>query len=297
MHQMVSPNAPACCGFAPLTIDHRSGLIDTCTQMGFVLIMSTTVESSEIDRSLLIEGLGKGLRVIESFSDENPRMTASEMGRLAGLTRTAARRYLMSLVHFGYADTDGKQYWLTPAVLRLGRSYLDAARLPRLVQPFLQRLSIQTGETANLSVLDGHEVVYLARSNSPRVVSIGFHAGARTPAHVVSPGLVSLSTFSPQKLDAWIAAHDFSRFTPQTVIDTDRFREAVNSVRQTGYAWVDQYIDVGLCGVAVALSDRQGRYVGALSITFQAQAYPGEAWRTRLLPALQDAAHVLRDVI
>src|SRR3977135_4114678 len=94
--------------------------------------------TSEIDRRLLIEGLGKGLRVIESFSDAPPRLTSTEAGALAGLTRTAARRYLVSLVHFGYADTDGKHYWLTPSVLRLGQSYLEAAPAPTLVQPFLQ---------------------------------------------------------------------------------------------------------------------------------------------------------------
>ena len=254
-------------------------------------------ETAAFDRSLLIEGLGKGLRVIESFSDEHPRMTASDAGRLTGLTRTAARRYLMSLVHFGYADTDGKHYWLTPAVLRLGRSYLDAARLPRLVEPFLQRLSMRTGETANLSVLDGHEVVYLARSNSPRVVSIGFHAGARMTAHLVSPGYVALAAFSPEKLEAWIATHEFSRFTPQTLADGEAFRAEIEATRLRGYAVADQYLDVGLLGLAVALSDRQGRYVGALSITCQGQAYPGKSYLTSLLPALQDAAQVLRAVI
>src|SRR6201996_1219204 len=174
------------------TIDHLSRLIDDWPNLGFYRSMPAR---KEIDRSLLIEGLGKGLRIIELFSDDHPRLTATEAGQLAGLTRTAARRYLMSLVHFGYADTDGKHYWLLPAVLRLGQSYLEAARLPRLVRPYLQQLSMQTGETANLGVLDGHEIVYLARSNSPRVVSIGFHAGARMPAHVVSPGFAILSTF------------------------------------------------------------------------------------------------------
>ena len=93
-----------------------------------------------------------------------------------GIPRTAARRHLLSLCHFGYAQTDGKFFWLAPRVLRLGQSYLGAARLPRLVQPFIQRLSMATGETVNVSVLDGHEVVYVARSNSPRLVSIGFHS-------------------------------------------------------------------------------------------------------------------------
>jgi IclR family transcriptional regulator, pca regulon regulatory protein len=251
----------------------------------------------DIDRKLLIEGLGKGLRVVESFSDEHARLTATEAGQRAGLTRTAARRYLVSLVHFGYAETDGKHYWLLPRVLRLGQSYLEAARLPRLVQPFLQRLSLQTGETANLSVLDGHEVVYLVRSNSPRVVSIGFHAGARMPAHVVSPGYVILSTFSKPRLDAWIAAHEFGRYTPHTITELARFRDGVLAARQLGYGAVSQFINVGLCGLAVALIDRKGRCVGALSITYQAQLYPGQSALEKLLPGLQDAAQAMRAIV
>lgn len=259
--------------------------------------MSLPAEPPEFDRSLLIEGLGKGLRVIEAFSDEHPRMTATEAGRLTGLTRTAARRYLMSLVHFGYADTDGKQYWLQPRVLRIGQSYLASARLPRLVQPFVQRLSMQTGETANLSVLDGHDVVYMVRSNAPRVVSIGFHSGARVPAHVVSPGYVILSTWTDAEVDAWIAEHDFSRFSPHTITDPEAFKASVMTARKLGYGSADQYIDMGLSGLAVPLTDRKGRCAGALSMTFQRHTYPDDEKVTRLLPALLDTAQVLRGII
>ncbi|WP_294000358.1 IclR family transcriptional regulator domain-containing protein [Sphaerotilus sp.] len=257
----------------------------------------TITETTGIDRSLLIEGLGKGLRMIEAFSDDWPRMTATEAGQRTGLTRTAARRYLVSLVHYGYAETDGKHYWLTPGVLRLGQSYLEAARLPRLVQPFLQRLSLQTGETANLSVLDGHEVVYLVRSNSPRIVSIGFHVGARLPAHVVSPGPAVLSTFTAAALDDWLERHHFVRFAPTTMTDPAQFRAAVTLAAQRGYGWAQQYVDPGLCGLAVPLSDRKGRCVGALSMTFQAQNYPEDTCLARLLPPLQDTASTLRAIL
>jgi IclR family pca regulon transcriptional regulator len=253
--------------------------------------------TAEIDKSLLIEGLGKGLRVIECFSDSHPRLTATQAAQLAGLTRTAARRYLLSLVHYGYADTDGKNYWLQPAILRLGRSYLEAARLPRLVQPFMQRVSQQTGETANLSVLDGRDIVYLTRSNSPRVVSIGFHPGARVPAHVVSPGFAILSTFSEGQLAAWFAGAAFGQFTPETITDPQRLRECVEHARRLGYWLADQYADIGLRGLAVPLKDRQGRCAGALSITFQSQAYPADTSLTRLLPGLQEVAQLLRGLI
>src|SRR4030095_17162280 len=129
--------------------------------------------SFEIDRKDLIEGLGKGLKVIEAFDDDHPRLTASETAAITGISRAAARRFLLSLCPFGYAATDGKHFWLSPRVLRLGQSYLGASRLPRLVQPFIQRASMQSGETVNMSVVDGHGV-YVARSKPPRYVYIGY---------------------------------------------------------------------------------------------------------------------------
>ena len=252
---------------------------------------------SAIDRKDLIEGLGRGLRMIEAFDDEHPRLSPSEAAARTGLTRTAARRYLLSLVHFGYADTDGRQFWLSPRVLRLGQSYLGAARLPRLVQPFIQRISMQCGETVNVSVLDGHEVVYVARSNPPRVVSIGYHAGARVPAHVVTPGVVMLGTLDDEPLDAWIAAHDFSVFTPQTVTDPDVFRQHARGARALGYWITEQQLDLGLCGIATALRDRKGECKGAVGMTLPSTAYTQDQLRERLLPLLQEAAQSLRPLL
>ena len=251
----------------------------------------------EIDRKDLIEGLGKGLSVIEAFDEDHSRLTPSEVAERTGITRTAARRYLLSLCHFGYAATDGKLFWLLPKVLRLGQSYLGAARLPRLVQPFIQRISMATGETVNFSVLDGHDVVYLARSNSPRVVSIGFHLGARAPAHVVSPGIVLLSTLTDAALDQWIAAHDFGHFTSHTVIEAVQFRADVLAARSLDYWVAEQQLDLGLRGLAVPMKDRKGECRGALGMTLQMSLMSREQVVERLLPPLREAAQALRPLI
>ncbi len=254
-------------------------------------------ERPAIDRSLLIEGLGKGLRLIQCFNADHPRLTATEAGRLTGMTRTAARRYLLSLVHYGYADTDGKHYWLLPTVLGLGQSYLEAARLPRLVQPALQRLSAQTGEAANLSVLDGHQVLYLVRSNSARLLAVGFQPGARAPAHVVSPGPVLLAAWSEAALEAWLAEHDFGRYTPATVTDPAQFRDAVSRARDEGHARIEQHAELGLAGLAVPLHDHRGHPVGALSITYPTPTWPEDSALRRLLPPLRETALALRSVL
>lgn len=250
-----------------------------------------------IDRKDLIEGLGKGLRVIEAFDDAHPRRTASDVAAATGLSRTAARRYLLSLVHFGYAASDGKLFWLTPRVLRLGQSYLSAARLPRLLQPFIQRIAMQCGETVNASVLDGHEVVYVARSNSTRLISIGHQIGARVPAHVVSPGVAMLATLSDEALEGWITDHEFSAFSGHTVTGGERFREQVLLARQLDHCILDQQFEVGLRGLAVALKDRRGECVGAIGMTLQCQPWPPEQMVERLLPLLRETAQTLRALL
>ncbi len=249
-----------------------------------------------IDRKDLIEGLGKGLRVIEAFDEEHPRLTPAEAAKRAGITRTAARRYLLSLCHFGYAASDGKLFWLMPRVLRLGQSYLEAARLPRLAQPFIQRAAYTTGETVNLSVLDGHEIVYVARSGSPRLVTIGFQPGARVPAHVVTPGLAILSTFDDAALDDWLGAHEFTSFTAQGVTSGARFRRSVLAARSLGYGIAEQQLDAGLRGIALPVKNRKGQCVGAIGATVP-MTERTESMVARLLPALQEAVQAFRQVL
>jgi len=245
-----------------------------------------------------IDGLGKGLRVIEAFDDDHPQLTTSEAAQRAGLTRTAARRYLLSLVHFGYAATDGKQFWLSPRVLRLGQSYLEAARLPRVVQPFIQRVSAHCGHTVNVSVLDEHEVIYIARSAPPRWLTIGYGVGVRVPAHVVTPGVVILSTFDDDALEAWIGRHEFVKFTAHTVTERRRFRADVLQARGLGYWQTDAQLDAGLRGMSVPLIDRKGRCRAALGMTVTMPAYRSGAHMIEaVLPLLQETAQQMRPVL
>jgi IclR family pca regulon transcriptional regulator len=149
-----------------------------------------------------IAGLDKGLGLMESFDDAHPRMTATQVGQRCGLTRTAARRYLLTLSHLGYLATDGKLFWLTPRVLRLGQSYLESARLPRIVQPFLQRITAGTMEVAYLSVLDGDDIVYIARNGPTRAMNTGYVLGGRVQAEITAAGMQMLALRTPAQLEA-----------------------------------------------------------------------------------------------
>lgn len=251
----------------------------------------------EIQQRDVIEGLGKGLQVIEAFDEDHPRLTSTETAERVGITRTAARRYLLSLVHFGYAQTDGKRFWLLPRVLRLGQSYLNAARLPRIIQPFLQRLAAECQENFGFTVLDGHEAVYVVRSSNPRLVTIGFPVGARVPAHVTTPGIAILSTKSEAWLDAWIGEHEFGAFTPQTVTSPDEFRRHVHAARDLGYCVIEQQYTPGLRGIAVPTKDRKGHCVGAISTTLPMHPLSREEAVAKLLPPLLSTTELLRELI
>lgn len=245
----------------------------------------------------LVEGLAKGLRVIESFDDEHPTLTATECAERCGITRTAARRHLLTLVHLGYAATDGKRFWLAARVLRLANSFLDATRVPRLVQPFLQQLAEVAHETVNLSVLDGHEITYLARSNGLRVLSVGYQRGARAPAHAVAPGPLLAGMLPQPELQAWVRQHEFAAFTPNTVVDRAEFLQQASAAGARGWCIWEQQFKPGFSGIAAALVDRRDRCHGAIGMAVSASAWSRADIETRLLPALQATAASLRAVL
>lgn len=245
----------------------------------------------------VIEALGKGLRVIEAFNQCDARMTASEAGDVAGISRAAARRYLLSLCHFGYAETDGRRFWLSPRVLRLGQGYLEAARLPRLVQPFLERLSMVGGQGASMSVLDDHEVVFLGLGRNLRAPAAAHAVGSRLPGHVVAAGYAALSTRANEEAQAWAARHEFTAFTPRTVRNAEQFLREVELSRRRGYARCDEQLQMGLTGIAVALRDRKGQCVGALSLTLHARDASHEEVEQRYLPPLFEASESIRHIL
>ena len=250
-----------------------------------------------LERRDWIAGLERGVSIIEAFDDAHPRMTASEAGQRTGMTRTAARRYLLTLQHMGYVATDGKLFWLTPRVLRLGQSYLESARLPRIVQPFLQRVTAGTHETAYLSVLDGDEVVYIARNGPNRSMNTGYVLGARVPAQVTAAGMLMLALRDEAGIEQWLDTYELKVFTSHTIASKDRMREELARIRTQGWALSEQQLDLNSRGVAVPLRDRHGALVGTLNITMPIGQEKSADAVARVLPVLRETAQAMRNLI
>jgi len=244
-----------------------------------------------------IAGLERGLAVIEAFDEQHPRMTATEVGQRTTMTRTAARRYLLTLQHLGYIAGDGKQYWLTPRVLRLGHSYIESARLPRIVQPFLQRISLGTGEAAYLAVLDGDDSVYIARSGQHRHMNTGYVLGSRLPARVTAAGLLLLALQGDAALEQWLQRQHLTAFTQYTIADKALLHEALRRVRAQNWIVAEQLLDLDFRGIAVPLRDRHGSVLGALSVTMPIRQESQDNAIGRVLPVLQETAQVMRELL
>lgn len=250
-----------------------------------------------LERRDWIAGLEKGLAILVAFDIEHSRLTASQVGQRCGLTRTAARRYLLTLAHLGYVSTDGKLFWLSPRVMRLGQAYLESARLPRAVQPYLQRVTAGTGETAYVGVMDGYDVVYVARSGSHRHMHNGYLLGSRVQAHSTAAGMMMLSLSPPDALDAWLQTQPLRAYTSHTVTDRQRLGELFEQARSQGWCVSEQQLELNYRGIAVPIYDHNDQLLGAMNVTMPINSESTEAALSRVLPVLQETARSMRPLI
>jgi IclR family transcriptional regulator, pca regulon regulatory protein len=259
-----------------------------------------------------IEGMAKGMAVLESFDTERQRLNATLAAQRADITRAAARRHLLTLAHLGYLETDGSYFWLAPKVLRFSGSYLASARLPRLLQPTLNQLAAQTQESFSAVVLDGDEVVIVARSGNEwrptpsgpvRLLAYGLHLGARLPAYATSTGRVLLAAKTKAEFNAWMKAagqpggRPLARLTPRTTVDGKQFRAIVAQARIDDFCVASEEHELGVHALAIPLRNMQGKAVAALNVVASPQRLQASVMQRELLPVLLEAARELRPLL
>ncbi|GAP36687.1 IclR family transcriptional regulator domain-containing protein [Piscinibacter sakaiensis] len=245
----------------------------------------------------LVAGLEKGLAVIAAFDHERPRMSISDVARHCGLTRAAARRYLITLEHLGFVRSERKNWMLTPKVLRLGQSYMHSARLPRIVEPALQRLALALKEASSAGVLDEADVLCIAATSAGRVVSSTLQPGTRVPAYCTANGRVLLAARPQAEVDAWIARQVLAPLTPHTVTNPQRLRIEIARARAQGHAVVDQELELGLRTLSVPLQNHRGDTLAALNISVHASRIGLDQLVNDYLPALRHAQAQLRTLL
>ncbi|MBG0832383.1 helix-turn-helix domain-containing protein [Planomonospora sp. ID67723] len=237
-----------------------------------------------------VQSLARGLAVIRAFSAAAPELTLSEVARATGLTRAAARRFLLTLVDLGYVRTDGRLFALSPRVLELGYAYLSSLSLPEVAEPHLERLVAEVHESASVAVLDGEDVVYVSRVATSRIMRVTINIGTRFPAHCTSMGRVLLAWLPAEQLDAYLDRAELRAFTARTVTSPGALRAELERIRSQGWAMVDQELEEGLRSIAVPIRERSGRVTAAMNVSSHASRTTAESARRDLLPPLLAAA-------
>ena len=233
-----------------------------------------------------VQSLARGLSVIRAFDAEHPELTLSDVARRAGITRAAARRFLLTLETLGYVASDARAFRLTPRVLELGFSYLSSLSLPEIVQPHLEALSREVDESVSAAVLDGTDIVYIARVPTRRIMSVRITIGTRFPAFATSMGRVLLAGLAHPEADAALAASALPHLTDRTVTDPGSLHDELARVREQGWSFVDGELEPGLRSIAAPLHARDGGVVGALNVSTSATRDSVEHVRDAYLPPL-----------
>jgi len=237
-----------------------------------------------------VQSLERGLLVIRAFDAEHRVLGLSEVARISGLTRAAARRFLLTLETLGYVTFSEGRFSLTPRVLELGYAYLSSLTLPEVAQPHMEALVAQVNESSSISVLDDTDIVYVARVPTRRIMSITLSVGTRLPAYATSMGRVLLAALPDAELTELLERTELRPLSSHTITDVVSLRAALDRVRRQGWAAVDQELEEGLRSLAVPIHDASGVVIAALNVSVHASRGSMTSLRREVLPLAQAAA-------
>ena len=234
--------------------------------------------------------LAKGLAVLGSFGKERPSMTLSEAAGATNVSRATARRILRTLAELGYVTQEGRQFTLSPNILKLGFSYLATQSWIDNAQPLMRELSERLGESCSAGILEGNDIVYVARVPTRRIMSTVLSVGSRLPAFHTSLGRIQLGFLDEAEIWRRLKSRRIDTYTPSTITDLQALFDRVRDDHAQGFAIVDEELERGLRSIAVPVVDRNGQAVGAINVSTHSARITRNEMRAVFLPALKALA-------
>lgn len=256
-------------------------------------LMTIAQEIEAMTDPSFMTSLARGLAVVRAFSDQRRSLTIAQISHKTGIPRAAVRRCLYTLKRLGYADSEANNFFLKPKILSLGYSYLSSTPLTVSAQPCLNNISRSLNESCSLAVMDNDEVLYVARSATSRVMSIALNTGSRLPAYCTSLGRVLLASMSDDAQRDYFETVKLRAYTERTVVSVARLREILSEVRVSGYAVVEEELEVGLRSIAVPVRGASGVVHAALNVGAQATRVSTRQMEEEFLPVLRRGAQEL----
>ena len=231
--------------------------------------------------------LAKGLAVLGLFDKQRPAMTLSQAAEAAGLSRATARRILRTLAELGYVTQNGRSFSLSSGILKLGFAYLATQNWIEQAMPLMRQLGEQFHESCSAAILDGTEIVYVARFPAQRIMSVTLAVGTRLPAFYTSLGRIQLGFLDEAELWRRIKSLRIEGYTPSTITDMQALFDRVREDRAQGFSIVDEELERGLRSIAVPIVDRNGQAVAALNVSTHSTRTTRNEMRDRFLPRLR----------
>ena len=250
---------------------------------------------SEDRNSLFNQSLEKGLAVLRTFSAKRRSMSLAEIAEASHMTKSSAQRMVFTLESLGYLRKHSRtrHYQLTPHVLELGFSYLDAHSLIEVGNPFLAELTRLTGETACLTEPTGVEMTYIARFVSARFVPVHMPIGSRVPIYCTGSGRAYLSALPEAEALALVQSSTRVAHTPHTHTEVDDIMASLQTVRDCGYAVNTQELFLGDMTIAAPVIGGNGRPVAAVHVVAPTSRWTRTDAESQLAPALMQCVQVL----
>lgn len=236
-----------------------------------------------------IQSIERGFAVLLAFDADLPTASLAEVAARTKLSRPAVRRILLTLQRLGYVANTGTRWSLTPRVLTIGQHFAATHGVVETAQPHLLQLAEATHESASLAQLDGSDVVYVARVQVRRVMSISIDVGSRVPAHATSMGRVLLAWAPPSIVDQVVEA-GLRRLTAKTITDSVRLRDSLHDVRQRGYAVVESELEEGLLSASVPVRDPDEAVIAALAYSTSVGRRTAQQVTEEVVPLMLEAA-------
>jgi IclR family pca regulon transcriptional regulator len=237
-----------------------------------------------------LEVLARGVRVMECFRDDRNGLSVSDVAKRVGIPRASARRALLTLAGLGYVEDRGRAYALTPKILTLASAFLTSNAVATVMQPIVESVAREIGEACSAAVLDGDDIVFVARANPQRIVSVGLEIGYRLPAFSTAVGRVLLGALSDEEIDARLKRAKPTRYTDRTVTSLAEIRKAIRAARNDGYSAVDQEVELGFRSIAVPVFRADKRAACALHVGTHRVAAPLQDAIGEFVPLLRLAA-------
>jgi IclR family pca regulon transcriptional regulator len=236
-----------------------------------------------------IQSIERGVEVLRAFNHREGSLTIADIAERVGLARPVVRRILLTFAHLGYAESAGGLWSLTPRILELGSGYFAASSLPEISYGYMADVVERTGETCSIGVLDGLEVIHVARVEDRRPLPDSVRIGNRLPAHATAVGKVLLAHLPPHELDALLEGVELESFTPHTVTDVTELRARLEKVKEQGFDVSIEELHPGQVAVAAPILI-DGRAVGGLSASSTTVREDEKSLTEVVAPVLRDSA-------